>query len=477
MCELSERWPAVWAVLPLSSDQSLLYLGAHVTAARGYQTGRLRPSHNGSPMTAQLLGSRSRFSVLAVLMAFAITLASPLVAPAYAQASSGKTTPTEGPPGSTVTASGQQWRSGEQMQVLWDTGAVLGATTIDNAGSFSVPITIPANASPGPHQIKYFAVESRFFVVSTFTVINGSPPPPPPQQQPSLTVGTSYAANSEWAGATIFAPGDIIRYQTNLTASAALTLNARTRVVGPGGRVILDSGNDVRVDPSHGSVFIESTIPADAPAGTYTQTATVVYNGESSVRTNTFEVRAPQQSPPPSSPPALDEKDCNIDVRATATTFGDIGLGIGQHLYIVYTDPADSEYNYEALPSGFRSPTGTIKSDNDAGSDSKAGIKIAGPTTVLSGPDACGRNSAGEAIAGFGQEVVDGPHRCFLDQSARIDRASIQYVVLEKNSNAFVYTLLVNCGITPKKPKEANFTPGFAEQWQLIVNEAPPPRA
>jgi len=48
-----------------------------------------------------------------------------------------------------------------------------------------------------------------------------------------------------------------------------------------------------------------------------------------------------------------------------------------------------------------------------------------------------------------------------VDQSRRIDNASIAYELLGKNSNSFAYTLMSNCDITPQKPTNDLETPGW----------------
>jgi hypothetical protein len=80
-------------------------------------------------------------------------------------------------------------------------------------------------------------------------------------------------------------------------------------------------------------------------------------------------------------------------------------------------------------------------------------------TIVDSGPGACGKDSSGNPVPGFGEEVAQGPHRCFLDQSARVDQAKIPYDHASTNSNAYVYTILHNCGITSRAPTGGSHDP------------------
>jgi murein DD-endopeptidase MepM/ murein hydrolase activator NlpD len=106
----------------------------------------------------------------------------------------------------------------------------------------------------------------------------------------SVTVSRTYVANEKWAEANQFSPGDLVRYQIVVSATAKVTINARMLVTGPQSRTILDTGGDIEVSPSAGSVYFQSTIPSDAPLGTYTEKATVTSSGQSTVRTSTFSV-------------------------------------------------------------------------------------------------------------------------------------------------------------------------------------------
>ena len=107
-----------------------------------------------------------------------------------------------------------------------------------------------------------------------------------------MTVSRTYVANEKWAEASRFSRGDLVRYQIVVSATAKVKINARMLVTGPQSRTILDTGGDIEVSPSAGSVYFQSTIPSDAPLGTYTEKATVTFSGQSTVRTSTFSVTA-----------------------------------------------------------------------------------------------------------------------------------------------------------------------------------------
>lgn len=253
------------------------------------------------PRFAAQLGRRAS-SLGAILTMVAALL---LVAAPHASAApkpSVALSPSSGPPGTQVTVTGQNWPAGHGITVSFpDRGFTgPGGTTVGPDGSFTFSFTWPSPARPGDHQV---AVISRTGPVADappwpiFTVTPGSPSPPP--STPAVTVGKAYVANSNWAEATQFNPGDLVRYQIVLAASSDAAITVKMRVAASDGRLILDSAGDVVVSPTHGSMYVESTIPSEALPGTYTQTATVIFNGVTTVRTSRFTVAEPPRSPGP----------------------------------------------------------------------------------------------------------------------------------------------------------------------------------
>jgi hypothetical protein len=85
--------------------------------------------------------------------------------------------PTEGPPGTEVTATGSGWPVGLDVSVQWENGTVLATTTVDGNGSFTVSFTIPDDAAEGQHVIDFVGfppdggayTTSAIFMVSTST--------------------------------------------------------------------------------------------------------------------------------------------------------------------------------------------------------------------------------------------------------------------------------------------------------------------
>ena len=100
-------------------------------------------------------------------------------------------------------------------------------------------------------------------------------------------------ADVKWTEAAQFRRGDLVRYQIVVSASGDATIEVRMRVADQGGHVIFDGHGNLAVTPKAGSVYVQGTIPADAPAGNYTETATVTYNGAT---TTGFAVVAPDDT-------------------------------------------------------------------------------------------------------------------------------------------------------------------------------------
>jgi hypothetical protein len=253
-----------------------------------------------------------------------------LPGPAAAQGRSLTVSPDSGPVGSKVTLTGSDWSpeyysSGVQISFQQNHGnGVLTnyADPIlvqpDQQGHFSFEATIPTFFQPGDIVTFSGLIGNGSGERANFTVTSGETNGTAPV---AVTVGKAYVANSAWAEATNFRPNDVVRYQIVITVSAPASINVKMQVSDPSGRLILDRGGDSQVSPSAGSVFFESSIPSDAPAGTYTQTATVTYNGATTIRTSSFSV-APIAFPgPPEWLTNLTEQDlfnCTVSMTALA---------------------------------------------------------------------------------------------------------------------------------------------------------------
>ncbi len=151
--------------------------------------------------------------------------------------------PTSGTAGSTVTAKGSGFPAGDTVEVRWEsrTGPVLATST---GPSFSVPITIPASATPGVHYISAAVTgehRDHSATVASFNVtVPGAPPAP---------VGTNPAGGKTLTGTIgddrlVGTPFDDVIY-----CGAG-----NDRVLGGGGKDVIScgSGND-RVDGGPGN--------------------------------------------------------------------------------------------------------------------------------------------------------------------------------------------------------------------------------
>jgi hypothetical protein len=176
----------------------------------------------------------------------------------------------------------------------------------------------------------------------------------------------------------------------------------------------------------------------------------------------------------PSVYPFGSARNCRIDVRGTGIAFGFWPSNfIADHLWVVYTDMTGTRYHYEDLPDPYpwRGPInqGYNKTYRGTGALSKT-IRspipvIDGPVTARSGVRACGKDSNGNPTPGFGKTITQGPPACFLRHMAKIDKAKDPYDWLTTNSNAFVHTILLDCGIKRVKPNVN--TPG----WGKLLKE------
>ena len=198
-----------------------------------------------------------------------------------------------GPAGSRVTVTGTGWPlqyypNGVQVGFYQNFGnGVLTpyadpiVVKQDENENFRFETSIPTSFKPGDIVSFSALIGNGSGARANFTVTSGSD---------SVTVDRTYLANSAWAESSRVEPGDLVRYQVVLKASADTVVNVKVRVVGPAGRVLFDSGGDVTVTPRAGSVFYESTIPKDAPAGTYMQVATVTHAGATTGRASSFSI-------------------------------------------------------------------------------------------------------------------------------------------------------------------------------------------
>jgi hypothetical protein len=93
---------------------------------------------------------------------------------AFAQESTVTIDPTQGPPVTLVRGTETNWQLGDRMQISWDSGEILANTTVGSDGAFSASFNVPASATEGAHTIYFTDLDSRYVLVTTFTVAHVS---------------------------------------------------------------------------------------------------------------------------------------------------------------------------------------------------------------------------------------------------------------------------------------------------------------
>jgi hypothetical protein len=190
--------------------------------------------------------------------------------------------PTQGTPGTKITGSGSNWRTGDHIQAIWDgpTGTYVGNQAVVNTnGSLSLTFSVPPGAPRGSHVVTFWDIDSRYFVNATvpFTVTY-------------ITVGGAFTAQNGQVK-TSFIPGEVVWYTVIVgnSGSGPMSVKFTWQGTGPQGRVFYDT-NTVNVNPGTWSMYSPGTLPNLAPFGSYTNTDTVVADGLSYVKQSTFTV-------------------------------------------------------------------------------------------------------------------------------------------------------------------------------------------
>jgi hypothetical protein len=129
------------------------------------------------------------------LIAIAVpTVVMAMVVGPFAAAADLTVTPGEGPPGSELIVSGTGFQPGKQVKVRWDGDAFPGTVSIDGAGTFAVTITVPRDASVGPHAISVRETGRGPAPNATFMVVSATVPTTtvaPPTTVTTTTVTTT----------------------------------------------------------------------------------------------------------------------------------------------------------------------------------------------------------------------------------------------------------------------------------------------
>jgi hypothetical protein len=196
-----------------------------------------------------------------------------------ADGSTAVVTPASGAPGMTVTGSGADWTTGDDIQAEWgDDDSDLGSpVVVAGDGTFTDSFAIPSDATAGSHQVLFWDEQGQYFEVANFDV-TGAAPPPPSSCSPSVSlrpdsgpVGTHFVlAGTGWAA------GGTVTITLPYGSKGLFTASGWTPAVG-----------------ADGTWQITATV-GNSPAGSYT--FTFAESGCTS-RTGTFTVTV--TTPPP----------------------------------------------------------------------------------------------------------------------------------------------------------------------------------
>lgn len=177
--------------------------------------------------------------------------------------------PSEAPAGSNVTGAGSDWTVGDSILVQWDDGTNLATTTVQSDGTFTVPFTIPSNATQGAHTIYFTDQNASYFIPATFTVGTCS--------SSSLTVQSVYTTDSNFNSTSVFAQGSAINYVVDVNNSCSGSINARFHFQDFWGTIndlpleIFDGiYQNVTLPPGVSGWYVPTTVPTNALPGSFT---------------------------------------------------------------------------------------------------------------------------------------------------------------------------------------------------------------
>ncbi len=188
--------------------------------------------------------------VLAVIGALLLALVVPAAtgaSRALAQGNSVTISPTQGPPGTEVTATGSGWAAGDTIQAIWggDTGTDVGSPVVVNSsGGFTLTFAVPSGTAPGSYQVIFWDETGRTFVPATTPFSVGCPTNPSVTFTPtSGLLGASFTiTGTSWVpGGTVTSglpngsPGWFTGYQAPTVDAAGHFSFKETVGTGPNG--------------------------------------------------------------------------------------------------------------------------------------------------------------------------------------------------------------------------------------------------
>jgi hypothetical protein len=128
-------------------------------------------------MVSFLSNRQCTIAALVVLLILFMAL-QPSLSPAHAQPAPTITlNPTEGPPGTEVTATGSGWPQGHEIKVRWDTpdNTDIAATAVDSNGGFTVSFTVPDDGAEGQHTVYFVGVPPDGGEYANYAIFTLSP--------------------------------------------------------------------------------------------------------------------------------------------------------------------------------------------------------------------------------------------------------------------------------------------------------------
>lgn len=223
---------------------------------------------------------------------------------AFAQQEAISINPTQGPPGTQVTVTGTGWdQQGSrgidvpiQISAPGFPTTQVADPTPDPSGNFITTFIVPANVPTG--QLTILAIIGDGGSADAWFMVTAN--------APTVTLQSVSTADSNNNAKTTFAPGGAIRYVAQVTNSGSNTVTATFTFLATGPQQIFSWSGPGPVAAGTEGFYSPSTIPSNAPAGTYTITVTVTYNGQNSTKTNQFTVisaSTPTPSPTPTPTP------------------------------------------------------------------------------------------------------------------------------------------------------------------------------
>jgi hypothetical protein len=198
--------------------------------------------------------------------------------------------PTSAAPGQSVTITGTGWAAlppDYEIPITFGftpQGDLIADPVESSTGTFTVTVTVPADAPIGATTIETFFGEGSDGLTIPFTV------------KSTITVGRAVTATPTGKYATSFIPGQGIWYGVITTnpGTAAVPATFTAKASGPQGVVIFNDTARANIPRGTTTGVFSSSVPSLARFGTYTLKDTVVAAGVTYVRQSTFTVGDPR---------------------------------------------------------------------------------------------------------------------------------------------------------------------------------------